>query len=554
MRLLFNSYFSKTVVRYVPLCVALVVVILAALRLSDYGYGSDSAGMLEQIHTFLETGQYKTTHFPPGFGILAYPLYLVTENIPFSGVLLNYLCYLLILILTYSLSKSAGFSTFQSGFVVAVVALNPGVYTESNNGMSELVYAFLLVLVSFLTIKIITGEKWICKTILVGIVLSFTYLIRAEVLVVALLVVCIFLFLHIGVSIKRRLLQAVIVALMVVSTAFLYSSYLHSITGDIAVTGKTDDVFFNYGGQVDRLALLVFSVDLDIQSSNKVLDYIIKNPIVFLLRMIFNTMDLIATLLMSLWYVLIPFICGFIWSVAQPRNSLKQIVSDVLRVQRQHMMLIGVIALVVVLPVFSLVLFFIADRFVLPASVGASLILGLSTVYLLRRNERALIVLLVFSVLLSILNPYDFLRSNGMGITDIFHGRVFSLSNAHKNAQWSIPYRDSMNWVRINLTLDDDVVIAGSKKGGTMLAFLDPQKTKISNGKFIQLPENLTATVIVETLAQGVDLVVLNDNYVDQKLFRSFLVKEKTVGTKTEVCHADAEKGFIILALPGNCK
>ena len=69
-----NKSFSSVFILGVLL---LSVIFFSFLRLLDYGYGADSAGMLEQIHILKESGIYTSTHFPPGFGLLAYPFLFV---------------------------------------------------------------------------------------------------------------------------------------------------------------------------------------------------------------------------------------------------------------------------------------------------------------------------------------------------------------------------------------------------------------------------------------------------------------------------------------------
>jgi len=533
--------------------VVLSISILAAFRLPEYGYGSDSANMLEQIHVLVDTGKYTNTHFPPGFGILAYPFYLLTGSIPFSGVLLSYIAFLSILLVVYKISKLASLSSFEAWFVTAVVALNPGIFSQVNNGMSEVVYSALLMSLAYFIFKYSSSEKWFFSSIIIGFILSYAYLIRAEVLIVYVIIMFL-IAINLNVKLSTRTIQVCIISIMVLGTTALYVAYLKYITGDVAITGKTGDVFFNYGGWVDRKVLRNLSIDLTIYKETEVLAYILSNPIVFMLRMFYNLADLIATLLMAVWYIVLPFFLSLIYYFCTSKKSMKAFLLSIFNLARERKVLVIIVFSVVTLPVFSLIIFYIGERFVIPSSVGVALIFALVLVYVFRESKRTLNALLLLVTIFSVYNPYDLLRAKGLGFSDSFHAEVFSMSNSYRFKQWSLPYKHAANWMKINLSYDIPVTVSAPNKGQTILGFLDVSKTTHTNGKFIPLPDEINRDSISKVFDQGVDFVVLSRNYVDSSIFKEYS-KGKDLGKyRLEVCKISQAEGYIILALNGNCK
>lgn len=539
---------------YCPVMILVITVFAAIVRLKYYGYGSDASGMLESIHILLDTGEAVFFHFPPGFGILAYPLYLLTGNIPFSGVLLSFLSYLVLLFCVFRLSKLVELNSFQSYVIVAIVALNPGMFTETNNGLSEVVYSCLLILTALLLTKFFHTTKPLLVSLLIGLTLGFTYLIRAEVLIVVMLLIGLILQFNKQYSLLKKLQYSSVILVIVVGVVFAYSSYLKHVSGDLAITGKTDDVFFNYGGWVDKQAIQTFKVDISINDDETTLAYIIKNPTVFILRMAYNMMDLIATILMSIWYVLIPFCCLVLYQILNDKVNLTKSLNRFFRDTSSIKILTTIIFIICILPVFSLIVFYIGDRFVIPSSVAISMLIGLFAVYICVDQREKICLFLVSVVFLSIWNPYSILRDNGFGITDRFHGKVFSISNAFLDKQWSVPYRHAIEWISSNHDINNSITLAGQKKGQTMLGFINPKQIRSKNGHFVQLKSNSSEKEISEVLEKDVSFVILNKNYVDKTVFSNHILGNVNYTNDIQICHYDENIGYVILAKKELCK
>ena len=539
------------------------LVVMAGIRLWDYGYGSDSAGMLEQIHDFLGSGQYDAIHFPPGFGILAYPFYLITDSIPFSGVLLSYTSYLWVVVCSYLLCRLCQLNIAPSMLVAFIVGLNPILYTQSNVALSEVLYAAQLFLVAYLFLKL-----WYCPdksgriAFGIGLVFSISYLMRAEVLGCIGISLLAWILSAQGWSLKRRLKPVIIILGLVVITVGVYAGYLYSKLDIITITGKTDDVFFNYGGSMDERIATRFGLP-DINPSDTVFGYVLKNPVVFLLRLIYNTADMTVKLFSILSYVLIPGAAmGMIMWLRKRKTTSARLAGGAsgLPVYAGPLS----VFVVVVMPMIFLLPFYLTDRFLVPYSAGLSFIFGYGLAVFFRARWQILLLALMVGIS-AIWHPYSWLPKGKIAYHHIevtaldflgLYSNAFSIRSAHAKEHASLPYKKAATWLSQHVSLNKDIKIGSQKKGHVILAFLNPRQPRNQNGMYLNLwgkNEAQMLSDIESVLKAHVDYVVLNRHYTRGALLEDVLNASTKAERQIDLCHYREQDGYMIIALIDAC-
>ena len=225
---------------------------ISGLTLSTYllirnpNYGSDPSGYLQSVYFFINgQGEFSFFH-PPGLGLLAYPIFLVLQDLPLAGSMVSWLCYLLLIVFVFAIGMRLG-GSWTALLAAGFVAFNPMILRFSYQAMTEVPSALFLVLSFYFSLKIISGDRRLVNYILLGLVGGYSYFLRAQGLGIALL--CLFL---IGLDLlvlnhsrpggfKRYfkesykiLINLCLVAAFVVPVVL----YLHSTLGVWTISGK----------------------------------------------------------------------------------------------------------------------------------------------------------------------------------------------------------------------------------------------------------------------------------------------------------------------------
>ena len=367
--------------------------------------------------------------------------------------------------------REAKLGITKSLFVSLVVSLNPLLYTQSNIGYSEVVYTSLLFFLSYLFLKL--WRNWVSIvfcSLLIGIVFSISYLIRAEVLACVVISLFFLVLMKRDQAILKRLSIVHIIVAIVFSTLSIYVWYLNNKLGYVAISGKTDDVFFNYGGRVDALIRGIIS-SIEIVPKDTVLEYIVSNPLVFIWRMFFNGWDIVITLFSTLTYIILPALGFMLFSLFQKNSQQTKSYFLSYSFSNNQKKVLSALLWVVVTPVVILLPFYIADRFMLPYSAGVCFILALFLVNNIK-TQIQMIVCTIFIGTCSLFHPFSLYNNGYIPLLSSFYSTTYSLSQAHSIKHFSLPYRKAAEWLSNNISFDGNINIAGPKKRSCRPCFL----------------------------------------------------------------------------------
>ncbi len=232
---------------------AVLAAVSAGLRVwTEPNIGSDSLLYLIPVHNLLAGNGYSYMGetqllMPPGFGVLAYVVFLVVRDIELSGMLVSAISAVLTIPIVFSIvARIAG---DRAGWVGAfLVTCWPTMVKYAHVNYSDLAFALFLVLTARLYLAAWLGEASLPGHVLLGVGLGFNCLIRPEGALVAVLALG-----SLAVRVWRRareldpdalrgraqpLSRVCLAALMTVIVVFPYAWFLHRETGHWTLSTK----------------------------------------------------------------------------------------------------------------------------------------------------------------------------------------------------------------------------------------------------------------------------------------------------------------------------
>lgn len=382
--------------------------------------GSDSLRCLLPMHNFMAGQGYTTSGiphltYPPGFGILAYLVFLLCRDIEMSGMIVNLASYLLLAPLLYLCGRQA-FGR-QAGLLAAFLAATGPYYLKySWVNFTDLPFAVFLLLSFYLCLRVLEAGAAPWRGLLLGLALGYAYLVRPEGFQIAGLVVA-------GLGLlallawrghpwappawprgPRALLAPLAVGLAFLLLAGPYLLFLHEHTGRWTISTKFRQTLIVYGeGVVDGFGTRAMerreaSPLLDEAKPFSMPAYIRQQGWKFPLRVWRNLLDEARLLLKIAYPALWPALVLGLWAWLRRRRGQPPGAAPGSWLTPRGIHLAGAV-LIFASPLAGLLIFYINDRFLLGYSLFGLLLLAGLTAWLLGRllppGRRVLGLLLV---------------------------------------------------------------------------------------------------------------------------------------------------------------
>ncbi len=168
----------------------LLLILLIAALLSGYlvierrHMNADSLYYLIPARNFFEgrgltyAGETHTL-FPPGYGIISYPFYLLIGDFEWTGALVSFGAYLVLIGLVYGISQ---FLYHDDSALLASfwVAIAPVILWHSYQALSDLVYAVIYISIYALFLHIVIHRNTFFRSLSLGFLCGMLYLTRPE--------------------------------------------------------------------------------------------------------------------------------------------------------------------------------------------------------------------------------------------------------------------------------------------------------------------------------------------------------------------------------------
>lgn len=378
---------------------ALAAALALPLFLRNPNLGSDSLRCLLPMHNFMAgqgytiSGQAHVT-YPPGFGILAYLVFLLARDIELSGMIVNLASYLLLPPLVYLCARQA-FGRAAGLLAAGFTAMGPHYLKYSWVNFTDLPFAVFLLFSFYLCLRLMEDGPRPGRGLLLGLALGYAYLVRPEGFQIAALTMA-------GLGMlgllawrghawappswprsPRVLLTPLWVGLAFLLLAGPYLLFLHQHTGRWTISTKFRQTLIIYGeGVVDgfdnrAMERREASPLLHEEVPFSMLDYIRQQGWKFPRRVARNLLDEGRLLVGMTSQALLPALALGLWAwVRRKRGRPEGLAADT-RLTPRGARLAGAM-LVFVSPLAGLLIFYINDRFLLGYSLfGLMLLAGL---------------------------------------------------------------------------------------------------------------------------------------------------------------------------------
>ena len=287
------------------------------LLLKNPNIGSDSLSYLLPVHD-LVAGDWRAMArsgalvFPPGLGLLAYPFYLLTDDIPLSGMLVSFCSYLLAVPVVYLIGRQA--LDGRAGLLAAfLTASNPYLLKFSYQNYADAAFTlfFLLSFLGFLRIWL--EGPTLGRHARLGLAWGMAYLLRPEATLIAFLgLACLALRPWLvrrepGGRPWARLGGPALAAALFLLLSGPYVLYLHHYTGQWSFSGKFWPTLTTYS-QI-YLGEPAYQEPAGLAGQGnlaRALAYAQSRPGLFLRRLHLNAVNIARTLLQMAWPALAP--------------------------------------------------------------------------------------------------------------------------------------------------------------------------------------------------------------------------------------------------------
>ncbi|MFH1035357.1 MAG: glycosyltransferase family 39 protein [Pseudomonadota bacterium] len=550
---------------------ALAAALAVPLVLRNPNLGSDSLRCLVPIHNFMAghgytmTGQVHLT-YPPGFGILAYLVFGLCQDVELSGMIVNLASYLLLPPLLYACGRQS-FGRRAGLLAAFFAAIGPYYLKYSWVNFTDLPFAVFLLLSLYLCLRLLEAGPRPWRGLLLGLSLGYAYLVRPEGFQIAGLVLA-------GLGLlallawrgragappswprdKKVLLTPLWVALAFALLAAPYVLFLHEHTGRWTISTKFRQTLIVYGeGVVDGFDTAVKerrerSPLLDESMPLSMIDYIHQRGWKFAQRVAINLLNearylvkmgfqaVVPALLLGLWLLIRR------WGVARSGPWLTP----------RGLRLAGVF-LVFMSPLAGLLIFYISDRFLLGYTLISLLLLAALNARLLERllppARQGLGLALV--ALLGVLSVSGLGQALWPGLPRLLRPPL-ALSQVLAERHANAGVRAAGLWLAGQGIGQRDFVVAGVKKLETFIFYARGQDPD-ARLRVATLTSSSSLEETAGLLRSGrADFLLLDEHYVASypALLRLWQDPGLAPGLGLELWHADAGGRFMLFRAAG---
>ncbi|MFH1403427.1 MAG: glycosyltransferase family 39 protein [Candidatus Altiarchaeota archaeon] len=513
------SFESRVVVSLMSVALLLGLYLAA----TKPGVDEDSLSHLLPVHNLVAGRGYSyfgSPHLimPPGYGLISYIAYLIVGDIEYSAVIVSVISYVLLIPATYYAGRRL--FDWRAGLVSAFfVTFSPMLVYYSFLSFSDCLFC-LFIMAELYTYSgiLLEREGRLRRTITFGILTGFSYLIRPEGLILALMS---FLFLFIvllsekkgsvrgfySVFLESMRLPAVAFVLFILCAA-PYVLFLHEHTGRWLLSSKM--VFNLFWGETvveGELNTIMKIADhpeyIHPRGGVGALEYLRDRNLKLLVRIRRNiviivgcavAMDFHAVTALSMFTLFHILNSG--WSGRRaPRPGLRGIK-------------VAGSLLIFSVPMFSYVLFFVRQRFILPYTIvlliPASYAIvrlweGSMTQYGLGRSRIVLVVVLMVSLL-------PILGITGLQINNTIYNIISEPNPYHVMEK-------AGSWLRDNVEDPGSISVLMPKKGDVVLFYASGKK--VPDGMFYDIHPRISMGNLSLMLENGTaDYLILEEHYV----------------------------------------
>ncbi len=483
----------------------------------------DALGYLLPIHNFVAGKGYTyrgSPHifYPPGYGVLSYIIFLFVKDIELSGMLASAFCYLLSIPTTYYIAKFL-FDTRCAMLAAFFVTFCPTSLNYGYATLSDVSFSFFLLLSFYVYIKVLLDKNNVFKSILLGALLGFMYLIRPEGFIVA--VFALFFLFVFSISSMRPLklhnlsfvrlwkvfFHPALTLLAFLSLALPYILFLHHHTQTWTFTAKTSHVIRTAGkvskGGDEHVRQLQKQQPEYSEFGHRfsIMSYIQERGWRFLDHIMLNIKNGLKVFRGITFHVLTPFGVTCIFLLFYPFKSLS------LNINFDRWVKIASAYIAFISPLSAYLITEVGDRRVLPF---------------------ALIIIIFFACVLCFLleKISEGLGKNwfNRGMTVLAIVSVFSLSQSFsENALYSAlrrggenGFRDAGFWLRDHIQDLDTLAIISPRKTPVFLFYANGKKEP--RGTPITATPEMTLEEIAKRIHTGeIDYLVLDKHYINTR-------------------------------------
>ena len=549
---------------------ALAAAMAVPLVLKNPNLGSDSLRCLLPLHNLMAgqgysiSGQTQIT-YPPGFGILAYLVFLLCRDIELSGMLVNLASYLLLPPLLYACAKQA-FGR-RAGLLAAFLgAVGPYYLKYSWVNFTDLPFAVLLLLSFYLCLRLLEAGPAPWRGALLGLCLGFAYLVRPEGFQIAGLCVA-------GLGLlgllawrghpwappawprhPRVLLAPLAMALAFLLLAAPYVFFLHEHTGRWTISTKFRQTLIVYGeGVVDgfdtavkerREASPLLNEDVPLS----MLDYIRQQGGKFPLRVALNLREEARLLAKMGYQALAPALLLGLLAALRRRAPWAGA-----RLTPRGVRLAGAF-LVFTSPLAGLLIFYITDRFLLGYTLFSLMLLAALNVRLLEmllppRRQALGLALVGLAGCLSVSGLGQALLP---GLPRVLRPPL-ALSEALAERHANAGVRAAGLWLARREMSKGDFVVAGVKKLETFIFYAKGQDPE-ARLEVATITSSQSLEEAARVVTQGrADFLLLDQHYVRDypAMLRLWQDPGLAPGLGLSLWHADPAGRFMLFRAAG---
>lgn len=482
------------------------------------GMEGDSLQYLIPIHNLIQgkgytLGGMPELMFPPGLGILAYPFFLVTGDIEYSGMLASLFCYVLIIPTTYHIALKL-FDRRCAAVSAFFVVTTPKLLQMSVSCMSDVPFCFFLLLGLWLYIgNMEMGGR--LRSVLLGACLGFVYLLRPEGILVAALALLSLVFVN-GILVSgtdenrlRRLFSPCLAIATFVVCASPYMIFLHEHTGRWAFSEKGAH---NLVAGEKGLRGPDHKVEFPGPSSGafSFLDYVHSQGWGFGLRIVRNTVGELFYLWRITCHAIVPL--ALLW-LMYPFVATGRLFSD--QTESGSSFQIALSLTIFVSPLMIYPFFFLAERFLLPYALIMMIVLAfLTTSFWSRMNQSFGRTWLSHGFMALVMVAIVHHAAMGLFRTvPRFHhvDRLpISLYSGLKERTGPWGLRAAGMWIKEHMKNGNEVTIVAPMMGNVALFYAEGKKEP--SGKSADVPSGATVEEVVTVLKNGPHrILVLED-------------------------------------------
>ncbi|MFC1567062.1 ArnT family glycosyltransferase [bacterium] len=523
----------KTIIKnnYLIILLTIAGILNCFLVIRNPNIGGDSLRLLIPIHnlfkgfgyTYLGNVEY---FMPPGYGILSYLIFLITSDVEFSAMLVSSSAFLLIIIVSFKISELL-FNKKTAMLTSFFIAFNPVLLKYSYVTLSTLSYTLFLLISFGLYLKILLKPSpRIHLSILLGISLGFTYLIRGEAFLISIAAISFLLINEIIENRKcklqlfvKKIFSPIIILSVFLTISLPYILFLQKHTGEMIFSSKGYAAFVIGERVVDGQEAYDKLVYEDkIFKNPKKLEYIKYFKMrgkKFGVRIIKNIKSEIFVLIRILFIGLIPLLAIFVTLLLR-RVNFKQLL-HISKTTFSHKTLKVIMSFIIfTFPVLMYALLFVADRYLLSYGVIFIQIISYLIYKLLKLTTKDFLLIFLLS-LIALSIPLPGYKQGLM--LDVMLKRHAHMGLREAGLWLKKKHKDDLSMVKIIVPRKFSVLmfyvndksepIKGKGKSAYYYKNLDEISSEINSGKF--------------------NYLVLDSNYIQERDYLIPLWKEPSL-------------------------